>query len=171
MDRLRRQERTAPYWIPSQDSEIDQPHGSPQSRVLSEKGAEIEESLREDPEQEEHEKRLEAVHFFRIWFGLRRTELVKTAIGSIAAGFSGISKPVFGFFIITIGVAYYHKHAKREVAWYSIALSLIGLLSLVSHILQHYYLGVVGEKAMTNLRKTLFSGNCHSFLLAESFAV
>ncbi|KAK3404202.1 hypothetical protein EUGRSUZ_K00514 [Eucalyptus grandis] len=103
-------------------------------RVLSEKGTEIEESLREDPEQEEHKKRLEAVHFFRIWFGLRRTELVKIAIGSIAAGFSGISKPVFGFFIITIGVAYYHKHAKREVAWYSIAFSLIGLLSLLSHI-------------------------------------
>ncbi|KAK3404217.1 hypothetical protein EUGRSUZ_K00534 [Eucalyptus grandis] len=131
-------------------------------RGLSEKGAEIEESLREDPEQEEHEKRLEAVHFFRIWFGLRRMELLKTAIGSIAAGLSGISKPVFGFFIIKIGVAYYHKHAKREVGWYSIAFSLIGLLSLVSHILQHYYFGVVGEKAMTNLRKALFSGSCHS---------
>ncbi|XP_056162978.1 ABC transporter B family member 14-like [Syzygium oleosum] len=150
-----RDERTD---ISSQDSEIDQPHGSPQSRVLSEKGAKTEESLREDPEQEEHEKRLEAVHFFRIWFGLRRKELVKTAIGSFAAGFSGISKPVFGFFIITIGVAYYHEHAKQKVGRYSIAFSLIGLLSLVSHILQHYYFGMVGEKAMTNLRKALFSG-------------
>ncbi|KAK2632659.1 hypothetical protein EUGRSUZ_L01264 [Eucalyptus grandis] len=105
-------------------------------RVLSEKGTEIEESLREDPEQEEHKKRLEAVHFFRIWFGLRRTELVKIAIGSIAADFSGISKPVFGFFIINM----------QSGNW---------LLSLVSHILQHYYFGVVGEKAMTNLRKAL----------------
>ncbi|KAK3404215.1 hypothetical protein EUGRSUZ_K00531 [Eucalyptus grandis] len=98
----------------------------------------------------------------RIWFGLRRMELVKIAIGSIAASFSGISRPVFGFFIIKIGVAYYHKHAKREVGWYSIPFSLIGLLSLVSHILQHYYFGVVGEKAMTNLRKALFSGVLHN---------
>lgn len=123
----------------------------------------MEESLREDHEQEEYEKRLEAVHFFRIWFGLRRKELVKTAIGSFAAGFSGISKPVFGFYIITIGVAYYHEHAKQKVGRYSIAFSLIGLLSLVSHILQHYYFGMVGEKAMTNLRKALFSGIHHSF--------
>lgn len=151
--------------LSSQHSEIDQPHGSPQSKVLSEKGGEAEESLRGDPEQEEHEKRLETVHFFRIWFGLRRTELVKTAIGSIAAGFSGISKPVFGFFIITIGVAYDQPNAKREVGWYSIAFSLIGLLSLFSHILQHYYFGMVGETAMTNLRKALFSGSCHSFFL------
>ncbi|KAI3870854.1 hypothetical protein MKX03_013745 [Papaver bracteatum] len=66
--------------------------------------------------------------FFRIWFG------------SVAAALSGISKPVFGFFIITIGFC------------------LLGLLSLVTHILQHYFYGVVGETAMTNLRKALYSG-------------
>ncbi|KAI3440989.1 uncharacterized protein J3R85_003036 [Psidium guajava] len=150
-----RDERTD---VSSKHPEIDQPHGSPQSRV----GAETKEILGEDPEQEEHKRRSEAVRFFirffRIWFGLRRAELVKTAIGSIAAGFSGISKPVFGYFIITIGVAYYHKDAKRKVGWYSIAFSAIGLVSLVSHILQHYYFGMVGEKAMINLRKALFSG-------------
>lgn len=149
--------------ISSKDPEIDQPHGSPQSRV----GAETNEILVEDPEQEERKKRSEIVRFFRIWFGLRRAELVKTAIGSIAAGFSGISKPVFGYFIITIGVAYYHKDAKRKVGWYSIAFSAIGLVSLVSHILQHYYYGMVGEKAMINLRKALFSGSCPSFFLAH----
>ncbi|XP_048137934.1 ABC transporter B family member 19-like [Rhodamnia argentea] len=144
--------------VSSKDPEIDQPRGSPQSRVFNEMGSQTEEGLGEDPEQEEHKKRSEHVRFFRIWFGLRRAELVKTAIGSIAAGFSGISKPVFGFFIITIGVAYYHKDAKWKVGRYSIAFSAIGLVSLVSHILQHYYFGMVGEKAMTNLRKALFSG-------------
>ncbi|KAI3985522.1 hypothetical protein MKX01_033836 [Papaver californicum] len=96
--------------------------------------------------------------FFRIWFGLKRIEVTKTVIGSVAASLSGISKPVFGFFIITIGVAYYKPDAKRKVGWYSMLFCLLGLLSLVTHTLQHYFYGVVGEKAMTNLRKALYSG-------------
>lgn len=89
---------------------------------------------------------------------MRKRDLAKVAIGSIAAAFSGISKPVFGYYIITIGVAYYKKDARREVGLYSLIFSLIGLLSLFSHTLQHYFFGVVGEKAMANLRRALYSG-------------
>lgn len=96
--------------------------------------------------------------FFRIWYGLDRKELVRIGVGSLAAAFSGISKPLFGYFIITIGVAYYEPNGKQKVGWFSIIFSVVGLLSLVSHILQHYFFGVVGEKAMLNLRKALFSG-------------
>lgn len=71
---------------------------------------------------------------------------------------------MFGFFLITIGVAYYDKDAKRHVGWYSIIFSLISLLFLVTHILQQYYFGLVGEKAMMNLRKALFSGRICSKL-------
>ncbi|KAI3950778.1 hypothetical protein MKW92_033347 [Papaver armeniacum] len=85
-------------------------------------------------------------------------DITKTVIGSVAAALSGISKPVFGFFIITIGVAYYKPDAKRKVGLYSMLFCLLGLLSLVTHILQHYFYGVVGETAMTNLRKALYSG-------------
>ena len=106
----------------------------------------------------EEEQRVREVQFFRIWFGLRKCELIKTAIGSFAAALSGISKPFFGYFIITVGVAYYKKDAKQRVGWYSLAFSLIGLLSLFTHTLQHYFFGVVGEKAMTNLRQSLYSG-------------
>ncbi|KAG9455356.1 hypothetical protein H6P81_008260 [Aristolochia fimbriata] len=98
-----------------------------------------------------------AVPFFRIWFGLNKLEIIKIVFGSSAAALSGISKPVFGFFIMTIGVAYYQPHAKRQVGWYSIAFCLIGFLALVTHILQHYFYGVVGEKAMRNLREALYS--------------
>ncbi|KAF5199909.1 Abc transporter b family protein [Thalictrum thalictroides] len=97
------------------------------------------------------------VLFFRIWFGLNRNELVKTAIGSAAAALSGISKPFFGFYIITIGVAYYKPDAKKHVGWYSLSFCIIGLLSLVTHTLQHYFYGVIGEKAMTNLRSALYT--------------
>ena len=96
--------------------------------------------------------------FFRIWFGLRKRELVKIAIGSFAAAFSGISKPFFGFFIITIGVAYFDEDAKQKVGFYSAIFAAVGLLSLFSHTFQHYFIGVVGEKAMANLRRALYSG-------------
>ncbi|OVA09398.1 ABC transporter [Macleaya cordata] len=110
-----------------------------------------------DPLKQEKIKRRKQLLFFRIWFGLNKIELAKTAIGSVAASLSGISKPVFGFFIITIGVAYYKQDAKKKVGLYSMIFCLIGLLSLVTHTLQHYFYGVVGEKAMTNLRKALYS--------------
>lgn len=79
-------------------------------------------------------------------------------MGSIAAAFSGISKPFFGFFIITIGVAYYNPDARKKVGHYAIFFSLVGILSLFSHTLQHYFFGVVGERAMTNLRIALYKG-------------
>ncbi|KAK4480555.1 hypothetical protein RD792_013633 [Penstemon davidsonii] len=95
--------------------------------------------------------------FFRIWFGLKKREVVKIVIGSSAAAFAGISKPLFGFFIITIGVAYYNNDSKHKVGVYSMYFSLIGILALFAHTLQHYLFGVVGEKAMTNLRRALYS--------------
>ncbi|KAF8391867.1 hypothetical protein HHK36_022205 [Tetracentron sinense] len=110
------------------------------------------------PNKEEQEsKRRKTALFFRIWFGLNESELRKTVIGTFAAALSGISKPFFGFFIITIGVAYYKEDAKRKVGWYSVVFSLVGLLSLFTQTLQHYLYGVVGERAMTNLRRVLYS--------------
>ncbi|KAK9122448.1 hypothetical protein Syun_020065 [Stephania yunnanensis] len=111
----------------------------------------------ESPKGERQRDDWETVQFFRVWFGLGRVEFFKILIGSFAAAFSGISKPVFGFFIITVGVAYTKPHSTREVGWYSIAFSIIGLLSLFSHTLQHFFYGVTGEKAMTNLRQALYS--------------
>ncbi|CAJ1974513.1 unnamed protein product [Sphenostylis stenocarpa] len=96
--------------------------------------------------------------FFRIWFGLKKRELVKISIGSFAAAFSGISKPFFGFYIITIGVAYFKEDAKTKVGLYSAIFTAVGMLSLFSHTFQHYFFGVVGEKAMANLRRALYSG-------------
>ncbi|CAN0922820.1 ABC transporter B family member 19 [Linum grandiflorum] len=111
------------------------------------------------PRVEEMKKAAKKRHnFLRIWYGFGKTEMVQTAVGSFAAAFSGISKPFFGFYIITVGVAYYHGHAKRKVGKYSIIFSMIGLISLFSHTLQHYLFGVVGERAMTNLRSALYSG-------------
>lgn len=102
--------------------------------------------------------------FFRIWFGLKKTEVIKITVGSFAAVLAGISKPVFGFFIMTIGVAYYRSDPKHKVGVYSILFSSIGFLSLFAHTLQHYLFGAIGEKAMTNLRRALYSGIC-SFLI------
>nr|GEZ56288.1 ABC transporter B family member 19-like [Tanacetum cinerariifolium] len=112
---------------------------------------------KDTPKQDQQDKSAKKDIFFRIWFGLNKQEFVKIGVGSFAAAFSGISKPVFGYFIITIGVAYYNDGAKEKVGWYSLLFSAIGLLSLFSHTLQHYFYGVIGEKAMTNLRQALYS--------------
>ncbi|MED6209404.1 hypothetical protein PIB30_054346 [Stylosanthes scabra] len=124
---------------------------------LSEKQKEAQINPMEDSVLKGQETRKRNV-FFRIWFGLKPRELAKIAIGSAAAAFSGVSKPVFGYFIITIGVAYFEHDSKRKVGYYSALFSAIGLLSLFSNTIQHYFYGVVGEKAMANFRRALYKG-------------
>ncbi|KAH0978630.1 hypothetical protein GBA52_005807 [Prunus armeniaca] len=130
---------------------------SPEEIEQAREPREPDSQLKESPKHEEQERRKAAI-FFRIWFDLNKRDFGKIALGSFAAAFSGISKPTFGYFIITIGVAYYDNDAKREVEHYSIIFSLIAFLSLFSHTVQHYFFGMVGEKAMTNLRRALYSG-------------
>lgn len=130
---------------------------------LKEETRELDGHRTESSEQVEPQRRANTSMFFRIWFGLRKRELANVATGSIAAAFAGVSKPFFGFFIITVGVAYYQKDAKQLVGKYSIIFALIGLLALFMHTLQHYFYGVVGEKAMANLRKSLYSGTNLSY--------
>ncbi|KAK1303803.1 ABC transporter B family member 19 [Acorus calamus] len=118
---------------------------------------ELDYELGEAHEQEIPKAKGKPVSFFRIWFRLNNLEIAKIILGSLAAALSGVSKPIFGFFIMTIGVAYYSADAKAQVGWYSMIFCLIGLLALATHILQHYFYGVVGEKSMRNLRESLFS--------------
>jgi ATP-binding cassette, subfamily B (MDR/TAP), member 1 len=97
--------------------------------------------------------------FFRLWYGLRKDDIMKILLGSSAAAISGISKPLFGYYIITIGVAYYVPDAKRKVSKYSLLFFTAGMVTMMSNILQHYIYGVVGEKAMKKLREAIFSGH------------
>lgn len=82
----------------------------------------------------------------------------KVLLGSTAAAISGISRPIFAFFIMTVGIAYLEPDAERIVSKYSKILFLIGLLTFFSNIFQHYIYGLVGERAMNSLREALFSG-------------
>lgn len=125
---------------------------SEQSRDMSEMSVE----LSMDVQKKTTEKTFAL--FLRLWFGLNKLEIWKSILGSIAAAFSGISKPVFGFFIMTIGVAYYKDNARTRVGWYAIAFCAIGLLTLGTHTLQHYFYGVIGERAMRNFREALYAG-------------
>lgn len=146
----------------SEEAESSPKQLLPDNDIEENKKLKPDEHLLESSKPEEQKRRRKRTIFFRIWFGLRKKELTKIALGSFAAAFSGISKPVFGFYIITIGIAYYQKNARRQVGLYSWIFSVIGLLSLFSHTLQHYFFGIVGEKAMTNLRRALFSGILNS---------
>ncbi|PQM41263.1 hypothetical protein Pyn_13360 [Prunus yedoensis var. nudiflora] len=130
---------------------------SPKEIEQAKEPREPDSQLKESPKHEEQERGKSAI-FFRIWFDLNKRDFGRIALGSFAAACSGISKPIFGYCIIAIGVAYYENNAKREVENYSIFFSIIGFLSLFSHTVQHYFFGMVGEKAMTNLRRALYSG-------------
>lgn len=141
----------------NEKAEFIQQDNAPQDNQQPDEPREFHKEFKQRCEKEQKGKK-ETRIFFRIWFGLNKREIIKTAIGSFAAAFAGISKPVFGFYVITIGVAYYNPDSKEKVARYSVIFTSIGLLSLFAHTLQHYLFGVAGEKAMTNLRQALYTG-------------
>ncbi|TVU42769.1 hypothetical protein EJB05_09190, partial [Eragrostis curvula] len=95
--------------------------------------------------------------FYRIFLGTFKLLPGKVLLGSTAAAISGITRPIFAFYIMTVGIAYLEPDAKRIVSKYSIILFLIGLLTFFTNIFQHYIYGLVGERAMNNLREGLFS--------------
>lgn len=117
-----------------------------------------------ESEQPRNENVKETHPFFRLWYGLRKEDIMKILFGSSAAAISGISKPLFGYFIMTIGVAYYDPDAKKKVTKYSLIFFTAGMVTMVSNILQHYIYGIIGERAMKNLREALFSGMSHENL-------
>lgn len=96
--------------------------------------------------------------FNRIFLGTFKLVPGKVLVGSTAAAISGISRPLFAFYIMTVGMAYLDADANKKVSKYSIILFLIGMLTFFSNIFQHYIYGLVGERAMNNLREALFSG-------------
>ncbi|KAK8698726.1 hypothetical protein V6N13_114835 [Hibiscus sabdariffa] len=64
-------------------------------------------------------------------------------------------KTTITFFRIWFGLG---RRELAKIATGSMAAALAGLLALFTHTLQHYFYGIVGEKAMGNLRQALFSG-------------
>ncbi|KAJ1267301.1 hypothetical protein BS78_07G045700 [Paspalum vaginatum] len=108
-------------------------------------------------EQQKQAIRKRTSTFYRIFLGTFKLIPGKVLLGSTAAAISGISRPIFAFYIMTVGMAYLEPDAKRIVSKYSIILFLIGLLTFFSNIFQHYIYGLVGERAMNNLREALFS--------------
>lgn len=137
---------------------------------LHENSKEPQSQLGSPPNEETPKKKAKEVPFSRIWYGLKKADFGKAILGSSAAAVSGISKPMFGFFIMTIGVAYYRDDARRRVGRYSVMFCAVGLLTLITHILQHYLYGIVGERAMRNLREALFSGiTSHTCFVSTDF--
>ncbi|XP_052165056.1 ABC transporter B family member 19-like [Oryza glaberrima] len=135
----------------------EQDNGSGTSNEPSSTAHEQEKSLELNPNQPKQDIRNRASAFYRMFLGTFMLEPGKILLGSTAAAISGVSKPIFAFYIMTVAIAYFDPDAKRIVAKYSIILFLIGLLTFFSNIFQHYIYGLVGERAMNNLREALFS--------------
>uniref|UniRef100_A0A0E0QEF7 MDR-like ABC transporter n=1 Tax=Oryza rufipogon TaxID=4529 RepID=A0A0E0QEF7_ORYRU len=120
----------------------EQDNGSGTSNEPSSTAHEQEKSLELNPNQPKQDIRNRASAFYRIFLGTFMLEPGKILLGSTAAAISGVSKPIFAFYIMTVAIAYFDPDAKRIVA---------------NNIFQHYIYGLVGERAMNNLREALFS--------------
>ncbi|KAL6659319.1 hypothetical protein ACP70R_003359 [Stipagrostis hirtigluma subsp. patula] len=118
---------------------------------------EQEKKLERTSEQPKQAIRKRTSAFYRIFLGTFKLQPGKILVGSTAAAVSGISRPIFAFYIMTVGMAYLEPDAMRRVSKYSGILFLIGLLTFFSNIFQHYIYGLIGERAMNNLRGALFS--------------
>ncbi|KAL6857031.1 hypothetical protein ACP4OV_018413 [Aristida adscensionis] len=113
--------------------------------------------LEQTSQQPKQEIRKGTSAFYRIFLGTFKQQPGKILVGSTAAAVSGISRPIFAFYIMTVGMAYLEPDAMRRVSKFSGILFLVGLLTFFSNIFQHYIYGLVGERAMNNLREALFS--------------
>ncbi|GLJ54828.1 hypothetical protein SUGI_1177560 [Cryptomeria japonica] len=109
------------------------------------------------PDKGKGPENLEQLSILRILFQMNALEIGKIVTGSVAAATTGISKPLFGYFIMTIGVAYYSPNAKDKVERYSEFFVGIAALVFVAHTIQHFFFGEVGERVMKTLRETSFS--------------
>lgn len=76
----------------NEKTEFIQKENAPQDHQQPDEPRELHKEFKQRREKEQKGKK-ETRIFFRIWFGLNKREIIKTAIGSFAAAFAGISKP------------------------------------------------------------------------------
>ncbi|KAF0900373.1 hypothetical protein E2562_031571 [Oryza meyeriana var. granulata] len=93
----------------------EQDNGTGTNNEPSSTAHEQEKSLELNPNQPKQEIRKRASAFYRMFLGTFMLEPGKILLGSTAAAISGISKPIFAFYIMTVGIAYFEPDAKRIV--------------------------------------------------------
>lgn len=86
-------------------------------------------------------------------------EWLYALLGSIGAAIFGAFNPLLAYVIALVVVAYYRDdhHLKTEVNKWCLIIACMGIVTVVSNFLQHFYFGIMGEKMTERVRRMMFS--------------
>lgn len=86
-------------------------------------------------------------------------EWLYALLGSIGAAIFGAFNPLLAYVIALVVVAYYRgdHHLRTEVNRWCLIIACMGIVTVVSNFLQHFYFGIMGEKMTERVRRMMFS--------------
>lgn len=87
-------------------------------------------------------------------------EWLYALLGSIGAAIFGAFNPLLAYVIALVVVAYYRDtghHLQTEVNKWCLIIACMGIVTVVSNFLQHFYFGIMGEKMTERVRRMMFS--------------
>ncbi|KAK9169269.1 hypothetical protein Syun_001409 [Stephania yunnanensis] len=111
---------------------------------------------RKDPKGVLHQK---PPSFWRL-AELSFAEWLYALLGSIGAAIFGSFNPLLAYVLALIVVAYYNDHnhhLRHEVDKWCLIIACMGIVTVVSNFLQHFYFGIMGEKMTERVRRMMFS--------------
>ncbi|KAL5711046.1 ABC-type xenobiotic transporter [Ranunculus cassubicifolius] len=87
-------------------------------------------------------------------------EWLYALLGSIGAAIFGAFNPLLAYVIALVVVSYYTDrghHLEAEVNKWCLIIACMGIVTVVSNFLQHFYFGIMGEKMTERVRRMMFS--------------
>ncbi|CAM6101081.1 unnamed protein product [Calypogeia fissa] len=94
-------------------------------------------------------------------FIMSKDEWVYGIAGTIGSMLAGCLNPAFALIIAEVLTAYYNKsHSKmrKDVSTYALIFVALGVAAPFIYVLQHYSLGVVGERLVKRVRELMLTG-------------
>lgn len=93
--------------------------------------------------------------------------VIAATIGSIAAGWLN---PMIALILASVVADYYNpdqRYMRKDISKFSLLFVGLGLFCIIIYNLQHYSLGVLGERLVNRIRETLFASKHEPLLLTS----
>lgn len=103
---------------------------------------------------------------------LSLAEWLYAVLGSIGAAIFGSFNPLLAYVIALIVTTYYNKEKhnfREDVDKWCLIIACMGVVTVVTNFLQHFYFGIMGEKMTERIRRMMFSGTCSTYYECISF--
>lgn len=116
---------------------------------------------------EEQDSPVNRVNQFSRGLQMSKPEWPYFMVGSVAAVFTGLVNPTFGFLVIQVLRIYFDEdkgYVKSQVAIYSIAFLCLGVGLVPLYFTQHYCFGLCGERLVMRVRQKMFAGSLNMYL-------